>query len=276
MVVAFTLIAISGIHDILVQNKVVESGKTFWLDYSVPIILLMIGYLMVTRFLAAVKQAEKLNQELENRVAKAQQKIAHDYEKILQLETEQASNHERERIYRNLHDDMGSKLLSLVYKADNKEVGDLAREAMNDLRSIVSKKPKNKHLLTETLEKWHKETLTRCLDAHFKCEWNQQGMEKQCLLNTEHYQNMQSLQSEAISNIIKHSTGNCISISVKFRFNCLQIKIFDDGDYADLAHWKEGRGISSMQFRVKQMLGKIRWKALNNKGGEVRWIIPLS
>ena len=42
-----------------------------------------------------------------------------DYEKILLLETEQASNHERERIYRNLHDDMGSKLLSLVYETEN-------------------------------------------------------------------------------------------------------------------------------------------------------------
>jgi len=276
MVVAFTLIAISGIHDIMVQNKVVESGKTFWLDYSVPIILLMIGYLMVTRFLAAVKHSENLNKELESRVNKAQQKIASNYEKILHLETEQASNHERERIYRNLHDDMGSKLLSLVYKADNDDIGNLARDALKDLRSIVSKEPKKKYLLNDSLELWHKETLKRCIDARFKCEWQQQGFTKDWLLNTEQHQNMQRLQSEAISNIIKHSAGNLISIAIKCRFNCLQISIFDNGDYADLTHWQEGRGISSMRFRVKQLLGKIRWKAINDKGGLVQWIIPLT
>lgn len=276
MVIAFTLIAMSGCHDILVQNKIIESGEAFWLDYSVPIILLMIGYLMVTRFLIAVKSSEKLNHELESRVNKAHKKIEANYEKILTLETEQASSNERERIYRNLHDDMGAKLLSLVYQAESDETGQLARDAMKDLRAIVSKKPKKKHLLTETLEKWHQESITRCEEAHFNFAWEQSELPSNYLLNSEDYQNIQRLQSEAISNVLKHSSGNKIIISIKQRFNCLQITVFDNGDYANLNHWIEGRGISSMRFRIKQLKGKIHWQAHQHKGGTVRWIMPLS
>ncbi len=276
MIVAFTFIAISGVHDILVQNRVIESGEAFWLNYSVPIILLMIGYLMVSRFLIAVKGFEKLNKELENRVQKAQQKIEANYEKILVLETEQASSNERERIYRNLHDDMGSKLLSLVYQADSEETGQLARGAMNDLRAIVSKKPKNKHLLSEVLETWHKKTLSRCTAAHFNIAWQHQKAPSRLSLNIDDEQNLSSLQAEAISNILKHSTGNSLLVTIKYRFNCLQITLFDNGDYSTIDHWHEGRGITSMRFRVKQLQGKIRWQVKTNKGGIVRWIIPLS
>lgn len=276
MISAFLTMGVCGIHDVLIQLHIIETGQAFWFGYSVPIVLLLIGYLLVRRFLQAVQQSEELNQDLESRVQKAHDKIESDYEKILILETEQASNHERERIYRNLHDDMGSKLLSLVYEAENEEVSQLARGAMNDLRAIVSKKPKKDYLLNDMLNQWRTDCERRCSYAHFKFNWLQNSMPKLHLLNTDEYQNCLSLQAEAISNIIKHSNGNTITIGINNRFNYLQVSIFDNGNYNNLTLWQEGRGISSMRFRVKQLHGKIRWLALNNKGGVVRWIFPLS
>ena len=40
---------------------------------------------------------------------------------------EQAASQERERIYSDLHDDLGAKLLSLVYRAESPVQADLAR-----------------------------------------------------------------------------------------------------------------------------------------------------
>ncbi|MBL7002402.1 MAG: hypothetical protein ISR69_00060 [Gammaproteobacteria bacterium] len=275
MMIAFILIAVTGAHDILIQNHIIKTGEAFWLNYSVPIILLLIGYLMVSRFLNAVTKFEKLNHELESRVQLAQRKIQTNYEKIIMLETEQASSNERERIFRNLHDDMGAKLLSLVYKAENDEISTLARSAMNDLRDIVSKKPSQKYTLTELLEDWHHSTQKRCEEAGFILLWQQSLPQNLQLFMKKAQQNLMRVQTESITNILKHSSGKNIKVAILFRFECLIITVSDDGDYSNIEYWQEGRGLSNMRFRVKHLHGKIRWQAGPIKGGFVRWIIPL-
>ena len=275
MLVAFGLIAVCGLHDFMVQNQILGTDEIFWLDYSVPIVLLLIGYLMVSRFLIAVDMSEKLNRELEDRVQQAQHKIEADYEKILVLETEQASNKERERIYRDMHDDMGAKLLSMVYRAESEEMSSLARSAMNDLRAIVSKKPGGKHLLVDVIAKWQQVSKKRCDDAGFAFHWYQTEIPETITLSAESYQNLLRIQSEALTNVIKHSYGKAIRISVRYRSNCLSTVVADDGDYSHMNHWLEGRGISSMRYRVSRLYGKIRWQAKPGDGGLVSWIIPL-
>jgi len=275
MLIAFGLIAACGTHDILVQNQMFEHNQILWLDYSVPAILLLIGYLMVSHFLQAVKNSEELNQELDNRVKEAQKTIEADYEKILMLETEQASNKERERIYRDMHDDMGAKLLSMVYKAESDEMHSLARSAMNDLRAIVSKKPGEKHRLIDALDNWQRVSRKRCEEAGCAFLWQQEYIPEDIALTAESEQNLHRVQSEAITNIIKHNRASSIRITVSFRLNCLRVVINDDGDYSQLSHWLEGRGMSSMRYRVKQLSGKIRWREKPGAGGQVSWIIPL-
>jgi len=48
---------------------------------------------------------------------------------------QQGMNDERQRITSDIHDDLGAKLLSLVYKSESKEQRTLARQAINDLRA---------------------------------------------------------------------------------------------------------------------------------------------
>ena len=52
---------------------------------------------------------------------------------------EQAASQERERIYSDLHDDLGAKLLSLVYRAESPVQADLARAILQDLRDVVTR-----------------------------------------------------------------------------------------------------------------------------------------
>ncbi len=275
MVFAFFLIAMCGLHDLFVQNHLLDNTQIFWLDYSVPIIQLLIGYLMVSRFLMAVKTAEDLNIELEDRVRSAYEKIEADYERILMLETEQASNKERERIYRDMHDDMGGKLLSLIYKAESDEMHSLARSAMNDLRAIVSKKTTDWYQLAERLGYWQKTCRERCREAGFAFSWYQKNFKNDIVISSEFERNMQRVLSEAFTNILKHSCGSSVEVDVRVRMGCLRIIISDDSDVSNVDDWVEGRGVSSMRFRIEQLKGRIFWKRNEQSGTRVSLIVPL-
>jgi len=56
-----------------------------------------------------------------------------------QAQREQAASRERERIYADLHDDLGAKLLGLIHRAPDAAYADAARAALQDLRDVVTR-----------------------------------------------------------------------------------------------------------------------------------------
>ena len=71
---------------------------------------------------------------------------------------------ERQRIYQALHDDLGAKLLDLVYSASTAEQADRAREALQILRDVVSQSSRPAAPLRATLDAIRSEAQQR-LDA---------------------------------------------------------------------------------------------------------------
>ena len=53
--------------------------------------------------------------------------------------TADAAEAERRRIYRDIHDDIGSKLLTLLHTLGDSAQADQVREIMQDLRDVVSR-----------------------------------------------------------------------------------------------------------------------------------------
>ncbi|MCA1979081.1 MAG: histidine kinase, partial [Thiobacillus sp.] len=139
LVAAMGVVVLFGAHDLF------KHGQSRWffedvhlLHYSAPLIFLLVGLLMTSRFVTVLNQFEALNGTLETRVAAKQAELEASYRRMHALETERAVGEERERIYRDLHDDVGAKLLSLVYRAGTPEDASLARSALQDLRDVVS------------------------------------------------------------------------------------------------------------------------------------------
>jgi len=64
-----------------------------------------------------LKKSKQMNRQLEERVAVAQQTLATSFEERRLLEISHAAASERERIYSDLHDDIGAKQLGLAISA---------------------------------------------------------------------------------------------------------------------------------------------------------------
>ena len=139
---ALCLSIVFGIHDWLKQASILQSGDTHWLHYGAPIFFLVVGSIMTSRFVMALNQVELLNADLEQRVRAKHAELETQFADMQGMEKQRAMMDERNRIYRDLHDDMGAKLLGLAISAQRANLpkeADLARSALQDLRDVVSR-----------------------------------------------------------------------------------------------------------------------------------------
>lgn len=179
---------------------------------------------------------------------------------------------ERERIYCDLHDDLGAKLLELVYRAESTETAALARSALRDLRDVVSKTRGQAASLLESLSEIEQESRQRLALAEIELHWQQdEDLRERSLDGATHLQLFRILR-EAITNVIRHAQAEVLKVRVAEVSEILRIEIKDDGHGS---HQSDGRGKSSMRKRAEDLSGHITWRGGTEGGTRVLLSLPL-
>ena len=104
-------------HDLLMNAVVkVEMWRYgfFVLNLGAPLVFVAMAWHLMRRYADALADAERANASLEERVADARTELDASYAAQRRLELAKVAGDERERIYRDLHDDVGARLLSRV------------------------------------------------------------------------------------------------------------------------------------------------------------------
>lgn len=94
---------------------------------------------LIIRFINTLAEAEALNRDLANKVEATRLDIEMNFNRKREIALQQAAEMERSRIYRELHDDLGSKLLSIAHGGRDSRLGDLAAATLQSLRESVSR-----------------------------------------------------------------------------------------------------------------------------------------
>ncbi len=267
----FFLVAALGIHDYLIIAGFLDAENRFLMDYSMPLLLIAIAVVLIQRFVAASTGLEHANATLEQRVQAAELKIKDSYQMIAELEAVKAVDKERTRIFGDLHDDLGAKLLSLVYKSETDEQKKLARQAMDGLREIVKQSPTDTEAgkPTNSMTSWLTECQARCAEQHIPFEWHQLRIAP----DFEPPQDIANVLREAISNAIKHGDDKRICVRAQMRFGLLIMSVGNTGEPFSEAS-VQGSGRKIMQHRVKNLGGNIRWRRGKRGGCHVIWATP--
>ncbi len=284
LVAAMGIVVLFALHDWLIHSQHVWSGNSVWpfndvflLHYSAPVIYLTIGLIMTGRFVQVLNEFERLNDQLEVRVDDKQRQLQDSYARMQKLETEHAVIEERERIYRDLHDDVGAKLLSLVYRAANTEDAELARSALQDLRDVVSRTSADHFRVADVLADWRVECEKRLSEAGLQLHWQQPEQFDANVLTQPQVLNLGRILREAISNVIRHAGATQVSIDLIIRNGHLHISISDDGaGSAPSTQKKPGRGLINMQMRAQRLHGQCKHENLLPRGFRIAVSIPLS
>jgi signal transduction histidine kinase len=184
---------------------------------------------------------------------------------------ERAAAQERERIYHDLHDDLGAKLLGLIHGATTPQQADQARAVLQDLRDTVSRSRGTPGTLADVLADIRNEARQRLAAARIELAWNEADTLPDPPLRSEQSLHLHRIVREAISNTIRHAQAASLRVRVACRGNELLLELTDDGHRVDA----EGSGTRGMRQRAHELAGDIRWTEGTAGGTKVVLAFPL-
>jgi len=182
---------------------------------------------------------------------------------------------ERERIVRDLHDDVGAKLITIIHRAGTSQVAELCRSALQDIRDIMSYLGGGSYALPAMLADWRNEADSRTEAAQLTLIWEQGELIPELHIDSRTRMNLTRIFRESITNAIKHGEPDNIEVRLHYQEGMLYLSITDDGKATDIAQFVKGRGLHNMRDRIQEIGGNISWLQNRPSGVSVQAIIKL-
>ena len=183
---------------------------------------------------------------------------------------------ERQRIMRDLHDDVCPLLLTLIHKNEDPSLSTVAREALRRLReSIYSLDDDSTKPIYSFVNELQTQTSERLGEKQIPLEWDTGLLPVDLQLFSRQHINVSRVVHEAISNCLKHSQVTGVQAKFEFSDECLKLTLVELGNCPDAPDtWEPGKGIHSMKKRVAELSGEIQWY-LSLEGLTLKLEVPL-
>lgn len=184
---------------------------------------------------------------------------------------------ERQRVARDLHDDVGARLLSVVYRAQGSdELQQLARDCLRELREVIQGLQKGGVQLQQSYARWQAEARERCRLFGLELDMQLDPDARTWQLSPRIERNLSRILREAFSNTFKHAQASGVQVRLTLADECVVLEYQDDGEglLADRLEG-DGAGLSGMRQRCEELGGEIVWWTPLQGGLAIRCEIPL-
>lgn len=268
MLVAGTAAALAAIgmqvHD--------YAGWMGWVDYDAPsfsqymplMVLAVLGGLGFRRHIDAVVAVERHSLELESRVAARTAEIEHSYARVKDLEHEQATMRERQRILADLHDGLGASLVSLlsVVQAGRiglKEVEPRVHDALQELRLAVDSLDTPEGDLLTALGTVRHRMRDAIEAAGVELAWDVQDVPRLESLTPTRILHLQRIVLEALNNAMRHAGAKHITVATRLdpALREIELSVTDDGRGGATDAFSGGKGLANMRRRATMLGGDL-------------------
>ena len=282
-------VTINGLEkEKLVQEK--KNNKNRAIAVVIVLILIIAILLLVWYYKQLQLKKEKEKQQLADNLTKAEMEMENE-RAVQQIKQENLIKEQREKISKNIHDEINSGLAALRFyitdlKASAKEpktkevLGKVEEEAEHlylQARDFMNNLTTNKTITNYNVVSLLESLAARFNDEsilHIENKIDKAGIEKN-FTTKQHYE-MYSVIKEAITNIIKHAGATMATISIAFNNNRCNFSIADNGKGFNRQQIKEGLGLKSLESRVvNELKGELKINAIN-KGTDINGNFPLS
>lgn len=243
-----------SLHDLLLTSGAAEDlWITNFLAFSLgaPIVFIVLIVYMAWRM-------GRENLYWAARVQAVTGRLATEYDEREKLERDRAAADERERIYRDLHDDIGARLLSMVYKAESPEQAERARAALKEVRAIAARSKVAESDLADAAVDWHQEMRTRLEEAGLELNWEESNLHP--AIGAEPAYQLTRVLRELVSNVLKHASATQVSCTIAVVDDSIEIQFQDDGVGIDQDQQTQGTGMAGITRRMAELGGKVSWQ----------------
>jgi signal transduction histidine kinase len=273
-------------HDFLLDRGVITFGRPFALHLGVPIMLLAMAWAMTNRFVGTLAVAENVNVELARRIREKEAELASNFARLAEFERRQAVAQERERILQDMHDGLGSQLvssLSMVERgvAGPREVATLLRECLDDMRLAVDSLASEPESFLAALGalRYRMEPRFAAVGVRFAWRVPEDGL-TDTIPAAARLQLLRIVQ-ESLTNALRHADAQEVSVAVSVDDEAgaaaLRIRVEDDGKGLpeNGAARAPGRGLRNMQTRARRIGARIEF-VRRDRGTRIEVRLPLA
>ncbi len=210
--------------------------------------------------------------------------------RLRQLERQHAIDAERNRISRDMHDEIGSGLTHIallseliqtqqktdrVIKNDLGNISAAARKLVESMSEIIwALNPQNDSL--ENLLSYMREQMQQHFEPfELQLKINFPDEVPDIKLSNEQRRNLYLVTKEALNNVMKHACANSVKLSLGLETDRLNFEVSDDGKgLPDRSPRSTGNGLKNMRKRMEDIGGTITWISQKN-GLKVRYTLNL-
>ncbi len=172
---------------------------------------------------------------------------------------ERGRSEERLRIAQDLHDDIGARLLTLMYKAQSPEMEDYVRHTLLDLKTLTRGLAASEHRLSHAAAEWKADLTQRLTAAHVQLGWSVE-YDRDVRLSVVQWSALTRVLRELISNAIYHARASRVDVAFSLAGTLLTLSVADDGSGKEPQAWSHGLGLGGVRKRVKLLGGEVRWR----------------
>lgn len=269
-----------GIHDLALLSGLAWHEHASVLPYATLVIGVCFLVAIRGRFVNALRQVELANDQMAQRLVEQGTQLQLQHEQLGEAERQQALLMERQRLMQDMHDGLGSSLLSAMVAVEQgrmrqDQVVDVLRECVDDLRLVIDSLEPVGHDLVSLLATMRYRLGKRLQAGGLKLEWDVQDLPTLEWLEPPDALHVLRLLQEALNNVLKHARASRVRISTRDLGDRVEIRVEDDGRGFDLATAQKGRGLRSQLKRAQRLGGSVLLEARPGHGTRLSLRLPV-
>jgi signal transduction histidine kinase len=237
--------------------------------------VLAAGAAIIEHYMAATSELQRLNAELEHRLAEKSEEIRATYARVEEAKREWTLVSERQRILADMHDGVGASLVGLLQHvqsgcADRASIERRVQEVLQEMRiAIDALQPRDGDLAAVLgALRYRLDDIIR--SSGVRLVWEVEELPEVGDLKPSTVFALQRIVLEAITNALKHSGARLLRLSARACNGEVEVRIEDDGRGFDTSRHAAGLGLANLRARAQRIGARLRIQSLPGKGTIVR------
>jgi len=275
-----------GVHDLLQLAGLIAPQAVWLLPYASLLLFGAFLHAMQRRYLHAMAQVDLAHATLEARLGERQGLLDAGWQQLRAAERQQAVLRERQRLMRDMHDGVGSTLMSALVlveqgRLDMRGVAELLRECMDDIRLVIDSMEPVDHDLIALLASLRYRLGRRMELSGVRLTWQVADVPRLDWMDAGSALQILRIVQESLTNVLKHARAQSVALATCLHDDgerrWVRVTIVDDGcgfDPARLEGDASGRGLRNLRSRARALQGRL---TLRSRPGstEVTLDLPL-
>ncbi len=280
MAAALVVGGLIGAHDLAVLAGWAWPEHFFWMPFATLAVVLSFLHAVQRRYVGTVEQVQAENSQLQEDLDEQVSVLQAQNAQLREVERQQALLLERQRIMADMHDGLGSSLLSALVAMEqgsmsHEQCVEVLRECVDDLRLVIDSLEPVGHDLVSLLATMRYRLGKRLQTGGLKLDWDVQDLPPLAWLEPPDALHVLRLMQEALNNVLKHAKASRVRMVTRHHGSYVEIRVEDDGAGFDLQNIQHGRGLKSQIKRAQRLGGKLRVDSQPGMGTRLSLRLPV-